>query len=73
MGAIYTHHPKRAKECVFCRYWMGDANMQFVNTIVGYKFDAGAKGKCTKRNGAIFPACYKCSFYSPSIDAEKLL
>ncbi len=73
MGAIVTHHPKRCKECAFCYYWTGDANMQFVNSNVGYKFDSGAKGKCTKRNGAVFPAIYKCPFYSPSIEAQKLL
>lgn len=73
MGTIYTHHPKRAKNCVFCNNWIGDANMIFVNSIVGYKYDANVKGKCTKRNGASTSACYTCPNYDPSMDAKKLL
>ena len=34
--AIYTHHPKGAKDCVFCKFWIGDAKMKFVNSVVGY-------------------------------------
>lgn len=71
--AIYKHHPKRAKNCVFCHYWIGDAKMKFVNNVVGYEYDGNAKGKCTKRNGASTPAVYTCRDYEPSVDASKLL
>jgi len=30
--ATYTHHPKRVKNCVFCKLWIGDARMKFVNS-----------------------------------------
>lgn len=46
----YTHHPKRAKNCVFCNNWIGDAQMQFKNAIVGYEYEASAKGKCARKN-----------------------
>ena len=68
-----THHPKRAKNCVFCKYWLGDANMRFVNSIVGYEYENSARGKCTERNGAVFSAIYSCQYYVPSPEAEKLL
>ena len=71
--AIYTHHPKRAKDCVFCKFWTGDAKMKFVNSVVGYAYEASARGKCTKRNGSATPACYSCPNYAPSPEAEKLL
>ncbi len=71
--ATYTHHPKRAKDCVFCKFWIGDAQMRFVNSNVGYEFQASARGKCTKRNGSVTPACHTCSYYAPGPDAEKLL
>ena len=70
---IYTHHPKRAKNCVFCKYWIGDAIIRFKNSIVGYEYDGIARGKCTKKNGAATQACYSCSNYAPSPDAEGLL
>lgn len=73
MANIYKHHPKRAKNCVFCKYWIGDAGMKYVNSVVGYEYDGGAKGKCTKRNGASTAAIYSCPNYAPSPDAEKLL
>lgn len=69
----YTHHPKRAKNCVFCNNWIGDAQMQFKNAIVGYEYEATTKGKCTRRNGASTGACYSCPSYEPSMDAKKLL
>ncbi len=71
--ATYTHHPKRVKNCVFCKFWIGDARMKFVNSIVGYGYEASARGKCTKRNGAATPACYSCPNYAPSPEAERLL
>jgi len=47
--------------------------MSFVNGAVGYRYDSSAKGKCTKRNGAVTAAIYNCRDYSPSRDAERLL
>lgn len=73
MASIYKHHPKRAKNCVFCKYWIGDAGMKYVNSNVGYEYDGSSKGKCTKRNGAGTLAVYSCPNYAPSQDAEKLL
>ena len=73
MSNKYTHHPKRAKNCVFCKYWIGDAGMRFVNSAVGYEYEGGTKGKCTKRNGASMPAVYSCPYYVPSLEAERLL
>ena len=71
--ATYTHHPKRSKDCVFCKFWLGDANMKFVNSTAGYAYEASARGKCANRNGSVTPACYSCPNYKPSPDAEKLL
>lgn len=71
--AIYTHHPKRVKNCVFCKFWIGDAGARFVNTVVGYEYEASARGKCTKRNGSATPACCSCPNYTPSLEAERLL
>ncbi len=73
MAAIYKHHPKRIKYCVFCKFWIGDAKIKFVNSAVGYEYDSGAKGSCTKRNGSTTSACFLCSNYAPSQDAERLL
>lgn len=67
------HHPKRAKNCVFCKFWIGDANMRYVNTVSGFEYDSSVKGRCTKRNGAGTSAAYRCSNYVPSVEAEKLL
>ena len=71
--AIYTHHPKGAKDCVFCKFWIGDAKMKFVNSVVGYAYEASTRGRCTKRNGSSTPACYSFPNYAPSPEAEKLL
>ena len=71
--AIYTQHQKRVKDCVFCKFWIGDAGMRFVNSAVGYEYEASVKGKCTKRNGSATPACYSCPSYVPGPQAEKLL
>lgn len=71
--ATYTHHPKRVKNCVFCKFWIGDAIKNFKNSIVGYEYDGNVRGKCTKKNGAVTPACYSCSNYAPSPEAERLL
>jgi len=71
--ATYTHHPNRAKNCVFCKYWLGDAGMVFVNSIIGYKYEASVKGPCARKNGASTFSCYSCPNYAPSPAAEKLL
>lgn len=71
--AIYTHHPKRAKDCVFCKFWIGDAKVKFVNSVVGYAYEASTRGRCTKRNGSSTSACYSCPNYVPSPEAERLL
>ncbi len=73
MSIICKHHPKRAKNCVFCKFWIGGAIIRFVNSNVGYEYDATAKGKCTKKNGAATQAGYSCPNYVPNQDAEKLL
>lgn len=73
MGTIYKHHPKRAKNCVFCNNWLGDAGMRFIGSGVGYEYDGSVKGKCTRRNGASTSASYSCPKYEPSMDAKKLL
>ena len=56
--AIYTHHAKRAKDCVVCKFWI---------------YEASTRGKCTKRNDSATPACCFCPNYVPSPEAEKLL
>ena len=71
--ATCIHHPKRAKDCAFCKFWIGDAQMRFVNSHAGYELQVSARGKCTKRNGSVTTACYSCSNYVPGPDAEKLL
>ena len=43
--AIYTHHPKGAKDCVFCKFWIGDAKMKFVKSVVGYAYEASTRGR----------------------------
>lgn len=73
MATICKHHPKRVKNCVFCKFWIGDAKMKFVNSIIGYEYDGSIKGKCTKRNGSSTSALYNCSSYVPSPEAERLL
>lgn len=45
--------------------------MKFVNTVVGYEYDGGAKGKCTKRNGVSTPAVCTCWDYAPNLVAER--
>lgn len=71
--ATYKHHPKRAKNCVFCNYWIGDAGMKFVNSVTGYEYEGAANGRCTKRNGANTSAAYSCTKYEPSMEAKRLL
>lgn len=73
MASIHRNHPKRAKYCVFCKYWFGDAGMKYLNNAQGFEYDGSAKGKCAKRDGAVTLATITCSKYEPSIDAQKLL
>ncbi len=73
MATICKHHPKRVKNCAFCKFWLGDAKMKFVGSIVGYEYDGSTKGKCTKRNGSSTSALHNCSDYAPSLEAERLL
>lgn len=67
------HHPKFSQRCVYCNYWIGNAGMELVTPAAGYKYDAGAQGKCTKKSGAIMPATCSCQKYEPSMEAKRLL
>ena len=74
MASRYVMKPKINKVCVFCNNWIGNANMKYLNSVVGYEFDSDARGRCTKKNGAIYRASQFCSsHYEPNIDARRLL
>ena len=66
------NHPKNWKHCVFCKYWMGNANLEFRSMAVGYEYDITASGKCMKKNMSM-SANSMCSMYAPSYEATKLL
>lgn len=66
------NHPKRKKCCVFCDYWLGNADMKFINSTVGYEYEHDAKGQCTKRN-CNTPTHVNCQNYEPNTDAKRLL
>ena len=66
------NHPKRCKQCVFCNYWFGNADLKFISSTVGYEYENYAQGKCAKKNVNV-KAYQSCSLYKPSIDASKLL
>lgn len=66
------NHPKRVKQCVFCNYWIGDADLKFVSSTVGYEYEYYAQGKCAKKSMNA-KAYQSCNFFAPSIDASKLL
>ena len=66
------NHPKRFKSCVFCYYWIGNAEMKFINSTVGYEFEANACGKCTKKNNNT-KAYQSCSNYEPNMEAKRVL
>lgn len=66
------NHPKRFKGCVFCYYWIGDAEMKFINSTVGYEFETYACGKCTKKNNNT-KACQSCLNYEPNMEAKRIL
>ena len=65
-------HPKFSKECVYCNYWLGNAGLEFLSPDAGYKFNAGAQGKCAQK-GSITPALATCPQYEPSMEAKRLL
>lgn len=72
--ARYRYNPKRNKVCVFCNNWIGNADMQYIDSAVGYEFDSAAKGQCTKKSGATTSASQTCSNnYEPSMEARRLL
>ena len=66
------NHPKRCKHCVFCNYWMGDAELKFVSSTVGYEYESYAEGKCAKQNSTK-KAYLSCNAYTPSPEAAKVL
>lgn len=72
--ARYKYNPRINKACVFCNNWIGDANMKYLTSNNTYEFDSDAKGKCTKKLGAIQRASSCCSaHYEPNMDAKRLL
>lgn len=70
--ATTRNTPKRHKGCVFCHYWIGDANMKFINSTVGYEYELTTVGTCTKRNENT-RTHQSCSNYMPSVDASRIL
>ncbi|MBQ8780151.1 MAG: hypothetical protein IJZ72_00550 [Oscillospiraceae bacterium] len=66
-------HPKREKYCVFCKYWIGNADLNFISTTTGYSFESFVRGNCAKRNTTMSSDRSACNYYVPNIDAEKLL
>lgn len=68
MRVAYT--PQRTPICVFCKYWMGDADIKMTR-YGGVEFEREAKGPCMKRKGNETSAWFKCNQYSPNHLAEK--
>ena len=66
------NHPRRSKCCVFCHYWMGDAELKYVSPSVGFEYERDARGKCMKKDLSFFTYA-SCNMFSPSIEASKLL
>ena len=67
-------NPKNRKHCVFCEYWMGDADLEYVSNMAGYRFEANAKGKCTKYGGNTKTAITSgCRYFEYNREAKKLL
>lgn len=66
------NYPRRGKQCVFCHYWIGNADLKFISSTVGYEYEYYAQGQCTKQS-ASKKAYLSCNFYTPSIEALKLL
>lgn len=65
-------HPKYHKNCVFCTNWMGNTELKFISSMVGYEFEASAKGKCLR--GSEHPASYGCTrYFEPNDQAKKLM
>lgn len=68
-----TKRPDRNPFCVFCEYWMGDAEMEFISRMAGYKFEGNAKGKCAKSGVLRTAVNIKCRDFEYSREAKKLL
>ena len=64
-----TQTPQRSPICVFCKYWMGDAEIEIKR--YGVEFEKYTKGPCMRRRGGETSAWYSCKEYSPSPIAEK--
>ena len=73
MGTKFIQHPKHTKRCVFCNYWMGDAEMEYVSVQQGFRYDSTKKGKCLKHGDSLRDACTSCDKYEPSMEAKKLI
>ena len=73
MGTKFIQHPKHTKRCVFCNFWMGDAEMEYVSVQQGYRYDGTKKGKCLKHGGSLRDSCTSCDKYEPSMEAKRLL
>lgn len=69
--ATMKAHPKRMKNCAYCNYWFGDANLKFINSSVGFEFTSDVKGKCSKKNINV-SSNYRCNYYEPSEMAKKI-
>lgn len=66
------NHPKRCKQCAFCNFWIGNAELKFINSTVGYEYEYYSQGKCAKKSTNV-KAYQSCGLYTPSLDAQKLL
>ncbi len=64
-------NPKRSKICVFCEYWTGDAGLVFVNSSVGYEYEAMAVGKCMRNNQNKYTYS-GCTKYEPNAAARRM-
>lgn len=66
-------HPKHYKNCVFCEYWNGNADLVFKTPAMGYEFENSVVGKCMKTGWQRRSGQQGCPKYTPSREAEKLL
>ncbi len=64
--------PRRSKTCVFCEYWTGDADLVFVNSTVGYEYEALAVGKCMRDNQKRYTHS-GCTKFEPNVAARKVM
>lgn len=63
--------PKGTKKCVFCEYWMGDADLKYIGSIY-YEYEITAKGRCTRKNVGM-PTGGCCQNYTPNAAARRIL